>query len=377
MGFLTTGSTFTWEEAVDSPVEYVRKHGILQFLAIYEKNAGRTNDLFLFGDEIEYTVLHVDDTNNQTRLALRGHEIIDQLTVMEQQKPAEEMLWRPEYGRHMIEGTPGAPFGFTGVGDIAHMEASMKQRRKAIRAVLRPNERIATIVNYPLMGAYDPTKHISFAEPDTHRPGVGPVAHSLFTPDDIIHPHFRFSTLTANIRERRGSRVEINVPLYRDTNTQSTPLPIPHVFPVSPPASPSSSPSLSSDSSASVSSSAPSSSAPSSCSWGVTSDPFAVTPAQKPYNIYMDSMAFGMGMSCLQTTFQARDLTEARYIYDQMAIVSPILLAISAGCPIFRGYLADVDARWNIISGSVDDRTEEERGLKPLSRSKYVINKSR
>ena len=36
-------------------------------------------------------------------------------------------------------------------------------------------------------------------------------------------------------------------------------------------------------------------------------------------------------------------------------------LAISAGCPIFRGYLADVDCRWNVISGSVDDRTKQER----------------
>jgi hypothetical protein len=26
--------------------------------------------------------------------------------------------------------------------------------------------------------------------------------------------------------------------------------------------------------------------------------------------------------------------------------------------------LADVDARWDVIAGSVDDRTEEERGLK-------------
>ena len=37
--------------------------------------------------------------------------------------------------------------------------------------------------------------------------------------------------------------------------------------------------------------------------------------------------------------------------------------ALSAGAPIFRGYLADVDCRWNVISASVDDRTEEEKGL--------------
>ena len=39
-------------------------------------------------------------------------------------------------------------------------------------------------------------------------------------------------------------------------------------------------------------------------------------------------------------------------------------LALSASSPIFRGYLADIDCRWPVISGSVDDRTDEERGVK-------------
>ena len=39
-------------------------------------------------------------------------------------------------------------------------------------------------------------------------------------------------------------------------------------------------------------------------------------------------------------------------------------LALSAASPIYRGYLADIDCRWQVISCSVDDRTEEERGLK-------------
>jgi glutamate--cysteine ligase catalytic subunit len=39
-------------------------------------------------------------------------------------------------------------------------------------------------------------------------------------------------------------------------------------------------------------------------------------------------------------------------------------MALSANSPIYRGYLADVDTRWNVISCSVDDRTPEERGEK-------------
>ena len=39
-------------------------------------------------------------------------------------------------------------------------------------------------------------------------------------------------------------------------------------------------------------------------------------------------------------------------------------LALTAASPAWRGYLTDVDCRWNVIAGAVDDRTEEERGLK-------------
>lgn len=39
-------------------------------------------------------------------------------------------------------------------------------------------------------------------------------------------------------------------------------------------------------------------------------------------------------------------------------------LAITAAAPMFRGYLVDVDCRWDVIAGAVDDRTEQERGLK-------------
>jgi glutamate--cysteine ligase catalytic subunit len=49
-------------------------------------------------------------------------------------------------------------------------------------------------------------------------------------------------------------------------------------------------------------------------------------------------------------------------------------LALTAASPAFRGYLADVDARWNVIAGSVDDRTEEERGLKVSSKACVLVN---
>jgi glutamate--cysteine ligase catalytic subunit len=42
--------------------------------------------------------------------------------------------------------------------------------------------------------------------------------------------------------------------------------------------------------------------------------------------VYMDAMAFGMGCCCLQVTFQARDLAESTFLYDQLHILSPLMV---------------------------------------------------
>jgi len=40
---------------------------------------------------------------------------------------------------------------------------------------------------------------------------------------------------------------------------------------------------------------------------------------------------------------------------------TPILAALSASSPIFKGQLADIDLRWTVISQSVDCRIPDER----------------
>ncbi len=59
--------------------------------------------------------------------------------------------------------------------------------------------------------------------------------------------------------------------------------------------------------------------------------------AAKPGHIYMDARGFGMGLSCLQVTFQACNLEEAENLYDQLSPLCPILLALTASSPMFRG----------------------------------------
>merc|ERR1711871_14549 len=103
--------------------------------------------------------------------------------------------------------------------------------------MLKPDEIAPTVVAFPLMGVG------SFTHPSYSN--SGPIACSRYVPDELINPHPRFGTLTANIRTRRGSNVDIRIPK-------------------------------------------------------------AVSSGATPGFVDMDAMAFGMGNCCLQVTFQAR-----------------------------------------------------------------------
>ena len=89
----------------------------------------------------------------------------------------------------------------------------MALRRRQLQAALGPGEEVVTLTSFPRLGAGEHTE-----PPSAARRG-GPVARSRFVADDVITPHPRFASLTRNIRERRGERVEVLVPVYMDTHT--------------------------------------------------------------------------------------------------------------------------------------------------------------
>ncbi|KAF1927634.1 glutamate-cysteine ligase [Didymella exigua CBS 183.55] len=350
MGLLAIGTPLEWPEA-KKVASHVRSWGIEQLLAIWRDYRGKERDALLWGDEIEYLVVCYDQNNHKVRLSLRQADILTALATDERllaegggvpdvqtgdtkgiANPAP--VFHPEFGRFMLEATPGKPWGI-GFKDLLDVEPNMKWRRKIAKEHMEANEYPITLTTFPRLGNKDTLV------PDY--PPSGPKLRSQFVPDEIANPHIRFPTLAANIRWRRGRKVQVNVPVFKDENTPW----------------PWKDPTVNYDLH----------------NWPEDDD---VRNGAAPDNfIHMDAMAFGMGSCCLQITFQAKNIDEGRTMYDQLSPLGPILLALTAATPVYKGFLADTDVRWNQISRAVDDRTPEELGEQPLKNNRWRLPKSR
>lgn len=386
------GEPLQWSDSKPF-VAFVREHGIQQFIHTYNRLKGRRGDCLKWGEEVEYMIIKKNAATRQVFLSLRADTILHQL-MEEEHNLGDKALasWRPEYANYMLEGTPFKPYGGS-LNSLLRVEQNMRERRALVQAYLEPDELLLTFTTFPLMGAED------FTWP--HYKPFGKIARSLFLPDEIINPHPRFGTLTGNIRERRGGKVCILVPLYLDSNTdprrgclcQKPECICGNEILTSPSIEMlnehnqlfgtvnNNTVNNTVDNNNNINKDGTTSDAAWSplfadidLAMSVKSPTQYFMPEHLPIGkyqtkysdhsrpaIYMDAMGFGMGCCCLQCTFQASDITEARELYDQLAIVCPIMLAVSAATPILRGLLADTDVRWNVVSASVDDRTPAEK----------------
>ncbi|KAK0728657.1 glutamate-cysteine ligase [Lasiosphaeria miniovina] len=352
MGLLAQGTALDWPDAKKQS-HLVRAWGIKQLLEIWNRAKGKERDAMLWGDEVEYLVVTYSKEDPKVLLSLRQADILEALAndkslaakgggVPDIQGHVASRtddpfpVFHPEFGRFMLEATPGKPWGIE-FKELLNVEPDMKLRRRIAKDHMLPTEFPITLTTFPRLGSPG-----VFTDPAY--PVSGPKLRSQFVPDEIANPHIRFPTLAANIRSRRGRKVQVNVPVFRDEKT-SWPWKDPTV----------------------------------NCDlhqWPEDED--VRTGGAAPDNfIHMDAMAFGMGSCCLQITFQAKNITEGRQMYDQLSPLGPILLALTAATPIYKGFLADTDVRWNQISKAVDDRTAEELGDKPLQNNRWRIPKSR
>jgi len=324
----------TWEDLLPY-IDYIKEHGIAQFVNLYKRNKDRNDPEYKWGDEIEYTVVKFDHDEKRVRVCCK---IADLLAELKLTTKLNKLVGRPTNGFYhheaasfMIESTPVNPYGGS-LDCMMQVETNMAERRREIQNALGKDECVMSAC-FPALG----TSNFTY-------PPMKPDPKSFAGADSIMWPpkaynltYPRFACLMRSNVQRRGSKVAINVPIFKDKNTPS-----PYIEDFSP--------------------------------YGGTSEQ---TSNAKPDHIYMDHMCFGDGNCCVQATFQAPTLDDARYLYDQFIPFCPLVLALSASTPIYRSKLSEIDCRYGVLDQSMDDRTPEERGEVPLKNDKFRLRRGR
>ena len=282
----------------------------------------------LFGFEFEFHKINIDTENKKISLDLSA-----QKDIINSEKEANFQPFHlsHEYGGWMYEIIPDTPFK---MNELDLVENTVENLYKFLNEKYG-NNIFLSLGSYPLLGVgnYYMNEDISDDEIEEYEEkekikkdrlkfiediNNNNLSKSNYLSDKIINRHPRFGNLTRNIRLRRGEKVEIKIPIYKDKNTN-----------------------------------------------------LDTKNEEEPYPGYinMDAMGFGMGCCSSQVTIGCDSLDDCLNIYDQFIPLAPLFLILSSSTPIHKGKLCDYDNRWIIISKSVDDRTEEERN--PLS-EKYI-----
>jgi hypothetical protein len=267
--FPFAGTPLSFTESV-SFLDYVRKHGIQQFLNILKQVADRSNDTLLYGDEIEFHLIAFDPVTKTVRVPLNAYDVLGKLEAQnadyrDEGQTYNDCSWHPEFGSWMIEATPSAPYG-SRVADLLQIEQNMRLRRARLLGALGPNvTALSTVVRALACFAWLRSYQAGVGRGESARRGEGqgclllhlPVWRMCLTakqtwfvialvyvcfayfclrcqsfpllgvgdftvpsaaphgeyadsdtiPDACLNPHPRFPALVRNIRLRRGSKV--------------------------------------------------------------------------------------------------------------------------------------------------------------------------
>ncbi|CAE8635660.1 unnamed protein product [Polarella glacialis] len=336
MGFLEEATPMPWAESVEHR-EHVKAHGIEQFLVILHDHAERRDTEMLWGDEQEYILVEVGPEPQDVRLLLRAHAALPALReralAYEAGNPSRCAGWTPEMGNHMIEGVTQPPYQ-GGLDELLRVEESLTFRRRELASVAAGLATTAgwkpvvwTFAAFPLMGT--PGGQAP-AEPPTPSRADGLGSRSRFVPDEVITPHPRFLTFVANIRMRKGAKAACLIPLAAHADGTPTPEALAQLSPRIP--------------------------------WDIAERAAAEGEVDDPVpgHIYLDASAFGAGCCCTQATFLCPSLSDARYLYDQLLVLAPLFLSLTASTPFWRGKVAATDTRFEAFAQTWDERTEAE-----------------
>ena len=303
MDMITKGGLATKE--VESEIEG-KRNDIIKYLIDLLTGTEEEMSEIKWGDELESLLLYFDHDRKRVYAHNNIHELLARLAPVN-----NLVIFTTEGTPFQIESNPEKPYS-DNLSELIEIYHNLKQRRAMIEDVLKPSEAVSSIGNFPLCGAPD-----FFWPPLVPTPESG-IAPSFFFPDAFITKTMsaRNERVYEALRKQKGRNPSAHIPIFKDIKTQSP-----------------------------------------------FKDPCG-DPQAKIDHVYLYTSALGGGYNSLQVTIGCRNLDEARQLYDQLAVFSPILLALTAGEPIHRGFLCDVDSRWGIIAAMMDGRSKDEEKFK-------------
>ncbi|KAJ2897380.1 glutamate--cysteine ligase [Coemansia aciculifera] len=426
-------TTYSWRQILPR-MEEIRKQATTQFISAWRSSQMKQVQDFTWHETMGYVIVKRDDAARLVVLSPRVADILGELGCSSDASSvgnhplvrasrrssrsggsdddnsssnsgsnaddaAARTTWRPAHARFALRCEPPYLRAFSVQQLVREIPECLRARRRLLKSKLKDDEMLLSITQFPLLGV---TTGMYI---DGQGPANGPILRSQLLSDECLHQIPPFSLEIDGIVERRGAVPHTAVPVFHDKNT-----PWPFVDPGLSPAAldlgilrlpDASSSSVSQRSCSSGGGSSSSRARDSGCQMlGVSDQAGNVnghnrmfgalqadhTPASSPLLdipsnrncLLLDSPLFGVGSGgVLRVTLCAADLDEARVLYDHLAPISAMMIALTAATPIVRGYLSDRDSYWDVQCSAVDDRSAQERGFAPLTTAKGKLIKSR
>ena len=267
MGLLIIDGTETFEYLDSKPFQSkLKQEALRQLLELLRRNNKTTTYRRYpkFGFEIEANLLRFELLPDGSK-----HYSLESNTEHIKQLKGKSFEVVDEYGKWMIELTPLRPFEDFVYGGNAL--AYLRNMFEKCSQMLLPGTCFLSAPIAPMFA----TPAEASSDLDLPMYSKSPYSHSEYISDDLIQPHPKFLTMTQNTRLRRGEKQDIRAPLFSDKNTVlDRPIPF----------------------------------------------------EKDPGFIRLDCFGAGAGLCSLQATFGAKNLDEARWLYDQFHIFTPIFV---------------------------------------------------
>ena len=240
MGYLVdSGNTLTFDE-LKNHIPKIREDAIFQLLHLIKKFKHIESTEHLWGDEIEYHIIRVDPVLKRTQICLNQIETIKRIK-------SDHFDAQEEFGGWMIEAVPKNPYSVN--IDPKDILKGYQLQRTGIQEYLPPGQFVFASPIFPMLGVGDfyfkkdeiqDPKTPSIISDDLESPSQkseileeskstlpskesveeeNPVTLSRLISDETLGNHPRYATIAENVRNRRGEKACIFLPIFKDEFT--------------------------------------------------------------------------------------------------------------------------------------------------------------